>query len=116
MTTKHCYLHVEPPMSRLKSIFDQQRKAVPLGKLLGRGGEGAVFEIVGEPDLVAKIYHPDKARERQQKIAAMVASGIQNKLSNAAFPLSPLYEGAGTFAGFAMRRIGKQKPVHQLYS
>ncbi len=103
-------------MSRLKTIFDQQRKAVPLGKLLGRGGEGAVFEIVGEPDLVAKIYHPDKARERQQKIAAMVASGIQTQVSNAAFPLSPLYEGAGTFAGFTMRRIGKQKPVHQLYS
>ncbi|WP_439365251.1 hypothetical protein ACNJYD_02655 [Bradyrhizobium sp. DASA03005] len=103
-------------MSRLKSIFDQQRKAIPLGKLLGRGGEGAVFEIVGEPDLVAKIYHPDKARERQQKIAAMVASGIQTQVSNAAFPLSPLYEGAGTFAGFTMRRIGKQKPVHQLYS
>lgn len=89
---------------------------MPLGKLLGRGGEGAVFEIVGEPDLVAKIYHPDKARERQQKIAAMVASGIQTQVSNAAFPLSPLYEGAGTFAGFTMRRIGKQKPVHQLYS
>lgn len=103
-------------MSRLKSIFDQQRKPIPLGKLLGRGGEGAVFEIVGQPDLVAKIYHPDKARERQQKIAAMVASGIQTKVSNAAFPLSPLYEGTGTFAGFTMHRIGKQKPVHQLYS
>lgn len=103
-------------MSRLKSIFDRQRKAVPLGKLLGRGGEGAVFEIVGEPDFVAKIYHPDKARERQQKIAAMIASGVQTQVSNAAFPLSPLFEGAGTFAGFTMRRIGKQKPVHQLYS
>ncbi|WGS26110.1 hypothetical protein [Bradyrhizobium sp. ISRA464] len=103
-------------MSRLKSIFDQQGKAVQLGKLLGRGGEGAVFEIVGQPDLVAKIYHPDKARERQQKIPAMVASGLQAKVSNAAFPIAPLYEGAGTFAGFTMRRIGKQKPVHELYS
>jgi len=103
-------------MSRLKSIFDQQRRAVPLGKLLGRGGEGAVFEIVGAPDLVAKIYHADKARERQQKIAAMVASGMQTQVSNAAFPISPLFEGAGIFAGFTMRRIGKQKPVHQLYS
>lgn len=103
-------------MSRLKNIFDQQRKAVPLGKLLGRGGEGAVFEIIGEPNIVAKIYHADKARERQQKIAAMVASGMQNKVSTAAFPISPLFESAGTFAGFTMRRIGKQKPVHELYS
>ncbi|MGY3487958.1 DNA-binding helix-hairpin-helix protein with protein kinase domain [Bradyrhizobium sp. USDA 4011] len=103
-------------MSRLKSIFDQHRKAIPLGKLLGRGGEGAVFEIVGEPDLAAKIYHPDKARERQQKIVAMAASGIQTQVPNAAFPLAPLYEGTGTFAGFTMRRVGKQKPVHELYS
>lgn len=103
-------------MSRLKSIFDQQRKAVPLGKLVGRGGEGAVFEIIGEPDFVAKIYHPDKARERQQKIAAMVATGMQAKVASAAFPISPLFEGGGTFAGFTMRRIGNQKPVHQLYS
>lgn len=65
--TKPCCSYVESAMSRLKSIFDQQGKAVQLGKLLGRGGEGAVFEIVGQPDLVAKIYHPDKARERQQK-------------------------------------------------
>ncbi|MBB5045483.1 DNA-binding helix-hairpin-helix protein with protein kinase domain [Rhodopseudomonas rhenobacensis] len=103
-------------MSRLKSIFDQQRRAVPLGKLLGRGGEGAVFEIVGEPELAAKIYHPDKARERQQKISAMVATGMQAKVINAAFPISLLFEGGGTFAGFTMRRVGKQKPVHQLYS
>ena len=75
-----------------------------------------MFEIVGEPDLVAKIYHPDKARERQHKIAAMVASGMQAKVSNAAFPISPLFEGAGTFAGFAMQRISRQKPLHQLYS
>ena len=27
-----------------------------LGKELGRGGEGAVFPVVGAPDLVAKIY------------------------------------------------------------
>jgi DNA-binding helix-hairpin-helix protein with protein kinase domain len=103
-------------MSRLKNIFDQQGKAVTLGKLLGRGGEGAVFEIVGEPDLVAKIYHPEKARERQHKIVAMVASGLQAKLPNAAFPISPLFEAASMFAGFKMRRVGKQKPVHQLYS
>ncbi|VIO69530.1 hypothetical protein CI1B_27360 [Bradyrhizobium ivorense] len=114
--TKPLYLHVVFPMSRLKNIFDQHRASVPLGKLLGRGGEGAVFEIVGKPDLVAKIYHPDKARERQDKIAAMVASGMQNKVSNAAFPIAPLFEGAGIFAGFTMLRIGKQKPIHQLYS
>ncbi|MGJ5201524.1 hypothetical protein [Bradyrhizobium sp. HKCCYLRH1030] len=103
-------------MSRLKNIYDQQKKAVVLGKLLGRGGEGAVFEITGSPDLVAKIYHPEKAQERKEKIAAMIAANIQSRVSNAAFPISALFDGGGGFAGFTMRRVGKQKPVHELYS
>lgn len=103
-------------MSRLKNIYDQSKQAVVLGKLLGRGGEGAVFEVVGSPNLVAKIYHPEKAQEREQKIAAMIAADIQSRVPNAAFPISSLVDGAGAFAGFTMRRIGKQKPVHELYS
>jgi DNA-binding helix-hairpin-helix protein with protein kinase domain len=103
-------------MSRLKNIFNQQRQLVSLGKLLGRGGEGAVFDIVGAPDVVAKIYHANQAQERQQKIAAMIASGIQARVPNAAFPISSLFDGTGAFAGFTMQRIGRQKPVHQLYS
>ncbi|MGJ5075689.1 helix-hairpin-helix domain-containing protein [Bradyrhizobium oligotrophicum] len=103
-------------MSRLKNIYDQQKKSVALGKLLGRGGEGAVFEIIGSPDLVAKIYHPEKAQERKEKIAAMIAANIQSRVGNAAFPVSALFDGGGGFAGFTMRRVGKQKPVHELYS
>lgn len=103
-------------MSRLKNIYDQRGQPVALGKLLGRGGEGAVFDIGGSSDMVAKIYHPEKAQEREQKISAMITAGIQAQVSNAAFPISSLFDGAGTFAGFTMRRVGKQKPVHELYS
>src|ERR1700752_4925375 len=46
----------------------------------------------------------------------MGASGMQTQVSNAAFPISPLLETACIFPGFKMRRVGKQKPVHQLYS
>jgi DNA-binding helix-hairpin-helix protein with protein kinase domain len=103
-------------MSRLKNIFDQHQRLVVLGKLLGRGGEGAVFEVAGQPELAAKIYHSEKARERQRKISAMVSSDFQSRVSNAAFPVFMLFESDGTFAGFTMRRVGKQKPVHELYS
>jgi DNA-binding helix-hairpin-helix protein with protein kinase domain len=30
--------------------------SIVLGKELGRGGEGAVYPVVGAPNLVAKIY------------------------------------------------------------
>jgi DNA-binding helix-hairpin-helix protein with protein kinase domain len=36
--------------------FDPSGAPVHLGKELGRGGEGAVYEINGRPDFVAKIY------------------------------------------------------------
>src|SRR4051812_38350366 len=102
-------------MSRLKNIFDQQKRPVPLGKLLGRGGEGAVFEIVGSSSLVAKIYHLEKAQERRQKIPAMIASGIQTRAQSAAFPIEPLFDHGGGFAGFTMKRLGSRQPVHELY-
>ena len=53
-------------------IFDDQRRRVALSKMLGRGGEGSVYEVVGDPIFPAKIYVPDKAKARREKILAMV--------------------------------------------
>ena len=40
---------------------------------LSSGGEGAVYEILGYPNRVAKIYHDaTDARKREEKIKAMV--------------------------------------------
>ncbi len=47
---------------------------VKLGALLGRGGEGEVYAIAGQPRLVAKIFYPEKrTAERFAKLYAMVA-------------------------------------------
>ena len=65
--------------------------------LLGSGGEGAVYEIDGHPDVVAKIYH-DEPDKREGKIDAMVAISESfifksaNLSNDIAWPLSPLYD------------------------
>jgi len=38
-------------------VVDAEGRVLRLGRKLGQGGEGAVFELEGEPALAAKIHH-----------------------------------------------------------
>jgi hypothetical protein len=62
-------------MSLPRVLRTQQGQQITLGKQLGSGGEGIVYEVQGIPSIAAKIYHPDKATEREHKIRAMVSAG-----------------------------------------
>lgn len=78
---------------------------------LGRGGEGAVFGIIGPSPgsgpMVVKIYHPSdqaKAVRRAAKVAAM----LQRPPASTAicWPLAEAWEPGGDVAiGFAMARL-----------
>ena len=90
---------------------------VAIGRRLGGGGEGAVFEV--NADTVAKIYKApvDRSTPRglstERKLAAMVANAPPTKDSDGnvalAWPLELLYyrvgPAAGMMAGFTMPRI-----------
>ena len=89
---------------------------VVLGKELARGGEGVVYEVDGNTRLVAKIYHSDRATERESKVKALVAAGLHSTAPHAAFPIEALFTSSNKFVGFTMRRVGQQRPVHNLYS
>ena len=89
---------------------------IQLGSLLGRGGEGEVYSFASDPGLAAKIYKPSLAEDRRDKIAAMAAAGWHAKSASIAFPKDALYDLKGRFAGFTMRRVGRCKPAHELYS
>jgi DNA-binding helix-hairpin-helix protein with protein kinase domain len=103
-------------MSQPRDIVDDQQRPVSLQKLLGRGGEGAVYEILGDSTKAAKIYLPDKAAKRRDKVLAMTKAGLQKSARNVAFPIKPLFHRKGTFAGFTMEKVGGRKPIHELYS
>jgi DNA-binding helix-hairpin-helix protein with protein kinase domain len=66
-----------------RDIVDKQGRAVSLSKLLGRGGEGTVYEVANDPNIAAKIYMPDKANARREKISSDGAgkSPLQRKRS-----------------------------------
>jgi len=91
---------------------------------LGSGGEGSVYEIVGYPNRVAKIYHDEsnfQKKEREAKINAMVAISQNFNFKSAslsndiAWPLAPLYDVNGNFIGFGMDRIPATTELDDLY-
>lgn len=87
-----------------------------LGRELGRGGEGAVFDLADHSDFVAKLYHLPPERSKAEKLIAM-ASGCTERLRTiAAWPIDTLHDGvSGAVRGFVMRRVARQKDIHVLY-
>jgi DNA-binding helix-hairpin-helix protein with protein kinase domain len=102
------------------TVYDSQGRLVPLGKGLGSGGEGAVFEVADERGLAAKIYHESLAAEQVAKIAAMVAMASirgDELFKFLAWPVAPLSrKPGGPIAGFLMPRVRGFQPIHHLYS
>ena len=86
-----------------------------LGKLLGRGGEGAVYEIVGRPNLAAKVYHQPIAKEKADKIVAMAAMRNDRLLSVSAWPLDLLRSPQHQPCGLVMPLVAGHKDIHTLY-
>ena len=56
---------------------------IVLGKELARGGEGVVFEVEGDSEIAAKMYHQGKAADRREKVSAMVSAQWHCVTSNA---------------------------------
>ncbi len=72
-----------------------------LGERISRGKEGSVYEIEGEPHLVAKIFKKGKVTtHRKQKVELMVQHKVW--LAGICFPESTV-SFEGEFVGFTMR-------------
>ena len=110
-------------MNALEYAYTKGKTKLSLS-YLGYGGEGTIYEIVGYPDRVAKIYHDESAdlrQKREAKIDAMVAISKnfsfkrENLSEDIAWPLSPLYNKHGDFIGFGMNRINANTELDDLY-
>ena len=87
-----------------------------LGPELGRGGEGAVFDLADHPDFVAKLYHSPPDRSKADKLLAMANGCTERLRSISAWPIDTIFEATGgAVRGFVMRRVSRQKDIHVLY-
>nr|QLG20445.1 hypothetical protein [uncultured bacterium] len=101
----------------MTDLFDSTGRRVPLGKKLGTGGEGSVYEVpaLGN-DIVAKIYHKEVSPEKQAKLRGMVKEGDESLKKIAAWPKETLHMGAGgQIRGFLMPKVAGCEEIHALY-
>jgi DNA-binding helix-hairpin-helix protein with protein kinase domain len=100
----------------MSQFFDDNGHPILTGAQLGRGGEGAVFDVSGQPNWVAKLYHRPIPAAKREKLSAMVKCASPEILAFAAWPVTTLRRSkGGEVAGFIMPRIAA-KDIHQLYS
>ena len=78
------------------------------------GGEGKIFNLVGEPDTVAKVYKSPDGREK--KILVMIdESPSKEQLRQIAWPLDVLYDYAKNFVGFTMYKLNINEDLNVIY-
>src|SRR4051794_37896722 len=111
--TKRSSLPLEPKTVLLDSVC----RPVPLGQQFGRGGEGAVYEVDGEPSLLAKVYHKRPLPEDQvAKIQAMVSCWSNALEVIAAWPRALLFDSISRKpSGILMTKMNGARQLHELY-
>jgi serine/threonine protein kinase len=93
---------------RRQYILSPKRRAV--------GGEGEIYDIIGQPNLVAKIYKPGKTgQEKERKLFRMINfQPVKSVLSQIAWPQDVLYN-AGQFIGFTMQKVNINEDLNVIY-
>lgn len=106
--------------------YGRNHKIYDLGQRLGGGGEGEIYDIVGNPSLVAKIYFNSKfnpvpgnsnpRRNLKEKIETMLEQPVKpyvNGVLTVAWPQDLLLNQQGQFVGYVMPRV---KSTHHIFA
>jgi DNA-binding helix-hairpin-helix protein with protein kinase domain len=95
--------------------FTGDGQSVSLGKRIAAGGEGAIYEVSGNPKLLAKLYHKPPDPKKAAKLDSMVRLTNAKLAQFAAWPMTTLHERINQpVRGFLMPRVGEARPVHEL--
>ncbi len=98
-----------------------RHEEITLGKMLNKGGAaGKIFEVEGQPKIVAKIFHDnEKSESNRKKLEAMLQNkpnipSIENngtEYIQIAWPVALLEDRQGFCMGYLMPLIDTQKAV-----
>jgi DNA-binding helix-hairpin-helix protein with protein kinase domain/Tfp pilus assembly protein PilF len=105
-------------ISPIHRIFHtSQSDIVRLGRRIGTGAEGEVYETQDNSDLVAKVYHEPPPKEKAEKLVALSRLGNERLFNLSAWPVSTLRDAPdGEVVGFVMKKISQAEEVHALHS
>lgn len=112
MTENSTYLALYP---------EGKHEEITLGNLLNKGGAaGKIFEVIGSPKIVAKIFHDnEKSESNRKKLEAMLhnkpniptISNEGTEYIQIAWPIALLEDKQGYCMGYLMPLIDTQKAV-----
>ncbi len=100
--------------------YDGRSKGVEItfGEKINEGGEGKIYEIVGNKNSVAKVYL--KGRGRREKIEAMLKNVPEDPSHSShisyAWPENLLLDEKDDFIGFTMPYLKDFFHIHQIWS
>ena len=100
-----------------KILVTAKGTPIQIGRELGKGGEGSVFEVPALADQVAKLYHKLPDAKKQAKLTFMARTADQQLLKYVAWPQETLHASkGGPVIGFLMPKVIGKDPVHMVYS
>src|SRR5262249_29219692 len=103
------------PIHRI--FHTSQSDIIQLGRRIGTGAEGEVYEMQDSSDLVAKVYHEPPPPEKAEKLVALSRLGNERLFNLSAWPVSTLRDAPdGDVVGFVMKKISHAEEVHALHS
>jgi DNA-binding helix-hairpin-helix protein with protein kinase domain len=103
------------PMTMGERLTDQNGQPCEIGPLIASGGEGSVYQIVGNSALVAKIYHRRPEGPKVAKLCSMVRLSEPALTKHAAWPTSVLHKGSDV-VGVVLPRLSHAQEIYRLYS
>ncbi len=98
-----------------RGLRDSSGKSVLLRSMLGRGGEGTVWDVVARKGIVAKIYHQAMDRDRVAKMQVMIAQACEEVSAFCAWPLDLVIARSGQPCGILLPKVVGGRPVYDLY-
>lgn len=98
-------------------LFTSKGIPINIGRELGKGGEGSVFEVHTLGNQVAKLYHKAPDLKKQAKLSFMASNADEQLLNYIAWPQETLHPSiGGPVVGFLMPNVSGKEPIHMLYS
>ncbi len=95
-------------MNANATIFDPKGACRTLGPELASGGEGQVFPLQQDPEILVKCYHPEvlakRGAELRRKTEAMLTLKDQFRSHPVSWPLLSVLDEQRRWIGYAMRR------------
>jgi DNA-binding helix-hairpin-helix protein with protein kinase domain len=103
-------------MQNLPVLYASNNKSINLGNLIGKGGEGSVYEIQNLPSHVAKIYHQKVDLQQASKLQNMVKVATPQLGKIAAWPTDLLRDSSQrAIYGLIMPKVTGYREIHNLY-